>query len=213
MSSHRAYAPQWTLRGDGSLPRCHANVHPAMKLALVLMFRHRPMRHHSSAPNGFVALFCPLLAVTLLWVALMLPACFTLAKNFTATICTTCAGLCLVVSYAGAVVVAAIFFPAVALFCAASLAAHAAWFLGGVHKDAAHGNNVLSGVMHVACALVALSYFALPDTALETPDIAYSLLMWLPELINYFVYNLFQLLAALYLDNSTCWFLVGCKDE
>jgi hypothetical protein len=213
MARRRFAVSQWTLRGNGSLPRCHAQAPPLLKLALVLLFRQRSVDHLRAAPDGFVALFVPMLAVVLLWLALVAPACFTLAKNFTATICATCAGLLLATAYLGAIVAAAVFAPGVALFCAGYLAAHAAWFLAHVHEDAVHGSPWVTNTMHVALAVVAVTFTALPATVHPMPDIAYVALMWLPETINWCVYNSFQAVAALYLSDSTCWSFVGEKDE
>jgi hypothetical protein len=213
MARRRFAISQWTLNGNGSLPRCHAQAPPPLKLALVLLFRHRWTDHLQVAPDGFVALFVPTLAVVLAWLALVAPACFTLAKNFTATICATCAGLLLATAYLGAIVVAAVFVPSVALFCAGYLATHAAWFLAHVHEDAVHGTHWVANTMHVALAVVAATFAALPATVHHTPDIAYVVLMWLPEAINWCVYNGFQAVAASYLSDSTCWCFVGEKNE
>jgi hypothetical protein len=208
-----SHTEHWTLRKDGCVPRAASAAPALLKTALTFGFRSRKSLAPASLVPGGVALFMPLAAVFAIWFACVLPAAFTLDKNRTATSCLLCAGTILFVAYFGAVVVCAVFHAHLALFCGSSLAAHLAWFLATAHPDLVHGHRTLSTLMHAAVATMVVVTCSWPPTSAETPDIAYFALAWLPECINFFVLDAFEMFAGFMLQQSTCWQLVGEKEE
>ena len=205
--------PSWTLRQHGALPRCLLPAPALLKLTFVAAYRYRPA---PSAPPNFsaaIALFAPLLSVLILWLIFALPAVFSSTKNQTAAACTLFCSMILATCYTAAVVMVLLFSPGSALFTGTYLAAHFAWFSARVHTDAITGSHLVGYAMSFAVVVILYCAHAWPATELPMPDIAYVAVMWLPDAIARVVHKSMSGVLGALLAHSTCWRLVGDKDD
>jgi hypothetical protein len=184
-----------------------------LKIALVLAFKLKQGPVESALSKGVGAAYLPLGFTFLLWFLLTLPSLCVETRNNTASLCYVVYGNVLFTIYVAGLTLSIVLQPEATVFLAASAAVHFAWFCSEVHDSALHGKNVMQSCMYgTICVWMYYCVYALPS-CLNVPDFHFLMFMWVPEMINVVLNFFVTRFLAMVLVRTTCWRLVGDKDD
>jgi hypothetical protein len=203
----------WSLRGFGASLKASSSAPATLKLLAVALFHLRPNRKAPSPPSGVVVTFAPMVAVFVVWCAIMMPTVFSGRKNVLAATFTLLFGSLLMCSYSIVLTLILLIVPHLALFCGSYIALHATWVLCEVHPDAAYGYAFVKASMRFMGVMCLYLLYSWPATCIEIPDIAYLFCLWVPELVSIPLHKALLEGAAYVLQDGTGIYTNGYKGD
>jgi hypothetical protein len=203
----------WTLYGSGAMPLTLRHAPILLKLALVCAFKFKQGVDEDTLVRGVAAGYMPVVCTFIIWFLLTLPSLCIDTKNNTASICYAVFGNLLFISYIVGLSISIVLAPHTTVFLGGSAAVHFAWFVSKAHHSALHGANLIQSCLYgVICIWMYYCVFALPE-CLHIADFHFLIYMWVPEGINWVLNWVTNKVCGFLLHRSTCWRLVGDKDD